>query len=66
MAPRNAASAVASAARQRARRDQNPRKHRFAKRLLWRREKLWGNPIGLVALALAIPGALSALVNVGN
>jgi hypothetical protein len=39
----------------------NPAKQRWAKRVLWRREKLWGQPIALVALVVGIASLVVAI-----
>jgi len=33
---------------------QNPAKQRWVKRVLWRREKLWGQPISLASIVISI------------
>jgi len=40
----------------------DPAKQRWAKRVLWRREKLWDQPIALTALAVSIVALIVSIV----
>ena len=41
---------------------QNPAKQRWASGVLWRKEHLWNNPIGLAGLVVTVVGLIVGLI----